>query len=185
RVCRPSTVLTLAVCCDWLTHYSHLRNSSMVLIEVMGGPLTNQTSPVEFPYNLYKRMMNRQVSDLRLLFIRDSMTQIYDLYRYNDMSLAAWDSVKTTDFLESIHRQIRELDECDLLQQLKEPDPAGESQHLIVVLTKVLFLQGGSKDGWEIVRKETKKHLTRLDRLGNLVLAAICVSSEHIHPTFI
>uniref|UniRef100_A0A3Q2FDC7 Uncharacterized protein n=1 Tax=Cyprinodon variegatus TaxID=28743 RepID=A0A3Q2FDC7_CYPVA len=104
-------VLTLAVCCDWLTHYSHLRNSSMVLIEVMGGPLTNQTSPVEFPYNLYKRMMNRQVKS-QLLFIRDSMTQIYDLYRYNDMSLAAWDSVKTTDFLESIHRQIRELDEC-------------------------------------------------------------------------
>ncbi|MEQ2182835.1 hypothetical protein GOODEAATRI_026336, partial [Goodea atripinnis] len=94
------SVLTSALCCDWLNHYSDLRNSSIVLIESM--------------------------ANSKLLFIRECLEQIYGLYRHNDGVLpAAWDSVKTSDFLESINRQIVELDECvSALELHRHHDPS-------------------------------------------------------------
>ncbi|XP_017260009.1 interferon a3-like [Kryptolebias marmoratus] len=131
------SALSSALCCDWFTHYSDLRNSSMTLIEVMGGDFTNEQCPVAFPYNLYKKMEKRNMES-QLLFIRNSLKQIYDLYRYGNLSSTAWDFVKTLDFLESVNRQIKELDSCD-----------------------------SSSACWEIIRKETKRHLDQLDLLGN------------------
>ncbi|XP_047212408.1 interferon a3-like [Girardinichthys multiradiatus] len=146
------SVLTSALCCDWLNHYSDLRNSSIVLIESM--------------------------ANSKLLFIRDCLEQIYDLYRHNDGMLpAAWDSVKTTDFLESINRQIVELDKCVSAMQLhryRDPSWTLNVRHCFKDLkNQTLDRYGGSRDGWELLRRETKPHLIRLDLLGNQFKEAI------------
>uniref|UniRef100_A0A3Q3F7G3 Interferon a3-like n=1 Tax=Kryptolebias marmoratus TaxID=37003 RepID=A0A3Q3F7G3_KRYMA len=156
------SALSSALCCDWFTHYSDLRNSSMTLIEVMGGDFTNEQCPVAFPYNLYKKMEKRNMES-QLLFIRNSLKQIYDLYRYGNLSSTAWDFVKTLDFLESVNRQIKELDSC-VIQILIY---YWLKYSLTEVLTVVLYLQDSSSACWEIIRKETKRHLDQLDLLGN------------------
>ncbi|MEQ2210507.1 hypothetical protein XENOCAPTIV_014590 [Xenoophorus captivus] len=171
------SVLTSALCCDWLNHYSDLRNSSIVLIESMGGPFTDSSSQVTFPYKLYTRMSKKKANS-KLLFIRDCLEQIYGLYRHNDGVLpAAWDSVKTSDFLESINRQIVELDECvSALQLHRHRDPSwtlNVRRCFKDLKNQTLDRYGGSRDGWELLRRETKPHLIRLDLLGNQFKEAI------------
>lgn len=61
--------------------------------------------------------------EVQLLFIRDSMKQIFDLYRYSNVSSASWDPVKTQNFLESINRQIQELNRCVSSRQHSGPNP--------------------------------------------------------------
>ncbi|KAM4534582.1 interferon a3-like [Fundulus diaphanus] len=163
------SVLTSALCCDWLSHHSHLRNTSMVLIKDMGGPFNDsQTSPMRFPYNLYKMTERREVNS-QLLFIRDSLKHIYDLYRYNALP-AAWDAVKTKDFLESINRQIVELDQC-VESGHKEKLNKKLKRYYKQLKNRIQNQNGDSSKGWELLRNETKNHLLRLDMLGNLLQA--------------
>uniref|UniRef100_A0A3Q3A0Y7 Interferon a3-like n=1 Tax=Kryptolebias marmoratus TaxID=37003 RepID=A0A3Q3A0Y7_KRYMA len=152
------SALSSALCCDWFTHYSDLRNSSMTLIEVMGGDFTNEQCPVAFPYNLYKKMEKRNMES-QLLFIRNSLKQIYDLYRYGNLSSTAWDFVKTLDFLESVNRQIKELDSC--------VTNSGMANYFRNLKNVTLQQTDSSSACWEIIRKETKRHLDQLDLLGN------------------
>uniref|UniRef100_A0A3B5MWZ1 Uncharacterized protein n=1 Tax=Xiphophorus couchianus TaxID=32473 RepID=A0A3B5MWZ1_9TELE len=161
----PIYVLTFAHCCDWLSHYNDLRNSTLVLIDSlvstdMGQISTTTTTRLPFRGTLYKKMYGRENSQLR--FIRDSLEQIYNLYRHGDMSAAGWDDGKTTNFLESINRQIVELNECVSALQLE--------LRLTGVLTRVLLLQGG-RDGWEMLRRATEQNLIQLEQLGNRIKA--------------
>uniref|UniRef100_A0A3Q2PE48 Uncharacterized protein n=1 Tax=Fundulus heteroclitus TaxID=8078 RepID=A0A3Q2PE48_FUNHE len=155
------SVLTSALCCDWLSHHSHLRNTSMVLIKEMVKSCSSHLS--------VRLQVNSQ-----LLFIRDSLRHIYDLYRYNALP-ADWDAVKTKDFLESINRQIVELDQC--VTSAAQTQPALKlnkklKRYYKLLKNRIQNQYGNSKDGWELLRNETKNHLLRLDLLGNLLQAA-------------
>ncbi|KAI3359466.1 hypothetical protein L3Q82_013768, partial [Scortum barcoo] len=103
--------LTPVLCCDWLRHYGHISNASLTLIQLMGGQLTKQESPVSFPYKLYTRIRNAEVES-QLVFIRDSLEQISDLYLHNNHSSVTWDTNKMEHFLMSIHRQTDGLKGC-------------------------------------------------------------------------
>ncbi|XP_075310701.1 interferon a3-like [Odontesthes bonariensis] len=156
-------VLTSALCCDWLTEYSDLRNSSVTLVELMGGAFTDQESPspVPFPYKLYAQVEKKGVQS-QLLFIRDSLQQIYLLFSSSSLSSTGWDAVKTTQFLESLHRQVEELSSCVSLHQQT-------NSRLKKYYRRLKNSTGGSAASWELLRRETKDHLDRLDLLGNLV----------------
>uniref|UniRef100_A0A3B5RBV8 Uncharacterized protein n=1 Tax=Xiphophorus maculatus TaxID=8083 RepID=A0A3B5RBV8_XIPMA len=151
------SVLTFAHCCDWLSHYNDLRNSTLVLIDslVSTGSVGQSES-----CSSHLSLCFQENSQLR--FIRDSLEQIYNLYRHGDMSAAGWDDGKTTNFLESINRQIVELHECVSALQLE--------LRLTGVLTRVLLLQGG-RDGWEMLRRATEQNLIQLEQLGNRIKA--------------
>uniref|UniRef100_A0A8C6MK42 Uncharacterized protein n=1 Tax=Nothobranchius furzeri TaxID=105023 RepID=A0A8C6MK42_NOTFU len=140
-------MLTSGLCCNWLTDNSKLRNTTMVLIEVMGGEFTKQDCLVLFPYKMYKRVEKREVES-QLGFIRDSLKEIFHLYRYDNLSSTSWDPVKTMLFLESINRQIYELNSC---------------------VSKYFLLYAF----WELLRKKTKHHLVSLDILGNKLQRSI------------
>uniref|UniRef100_A0A3B3V9L6 Uncharacterized protein n=1 Tax=Poecilia latipinna TaxID=48699 RepID=A0A3B3V9L6_9TELE len=92
------SALTSALCCDWLTHYNDLRNSTLVRV--------SQSESCSSHLSLCFQ------ENFQLRFIRDSLVQIYNLYRRGNTSTAGWDAWKTTDFLESINRQFMELNEC-------------------------------------------------------------------------
>uniref|UniRef100_A0A3Q3GML8 Uncharacterized protein n=1 Tax=Labrus bergylta TaxID=56723 RepID=A0A3Q3GML8_9LABR len=114
KVCRASagglflvlcSVLTPNLCCDWVKRFGHLNGQSLDAIEHMGGPLTEEKGPVLFPNSLYKRIR-------KLVFIRDSLKLISDLYRHDNLTSVTWDVKKLVEFQAIIHRQVEELNTC-------------------------------------------------------------------------
>lgn len=53
-----------------------------------------------------------QVLEIQLLFIRDSLQHISDLYHHGNLSSATWDTNEVDNFLITIIRQKEELDKC-------------------------------------------------------------------------
>ncbi|XP_041828120.1 interferon phi 1 isoform X2 [Melanotaenia boesemani] len=136
----------------------------MVLLQLMGGAFTDQESPVPFPYRLYEKVEKRK-DESKLVFIRDSMKQIYDLYRHGNHSSTTWDPIRTTKFLESVNRQIKELSSCVSIN--KHTTSSQLSRYYKRLKNCTLSRTGGSAASWELLRKETKHHLDMLDLLGN------------------
>ncbi|XP_070408764.1 interferon phi 1 [Nothobranchius furzeri] len=225
-------MLTSGLCCNWLTDNSKLRNTTMVLIEVMvstgvrggihsetvknsfhqlvyrpslrrsnskfdlirilfsllenftweasrkhlnwldveeqqfdkiwkclsvfqGGEFTKQDCLVLFPYKMYKRVEKREVES-QLGFIRDSLKEIFHLYRYDNLSSTSWDPVKTMLFLESINRQIYELNSCI---KLKQQSNKTLTRYYRKLKNTIQSCSDGRSAFWELLRKKTKHHL--------------------------
>ncbi|KAM3597725.1 uncharacterized protein V6R79_008617 [Siganus canaliculatus] len=118
-----SSCLTPALCCDWLRYYGRHSNASMILVNDMGGPLTEQKSPVSFPYNMYRRIRNNTVES-QLLFTRDSLKLILSLYRHDNLSTIDWDPFHREHFLQALHRQMDGLNACRRTSEPQEPPAA-------------------------------------------------------------
>nr|XP_046270595.1 interferon a3-like [Scatophagus argus]XP_046272377.1 interferon a3-like [Scatophagus argus] len=155
------SALTPALCCDWLSHYGHLSNTSLTLIRLMGGQLTQQESPVSFPFKLYERVHKEEVKS-QLAFIRDSLELISGLYRHDNLSSVTWDTDKTDHFLMSIDRQTEELNTC---VPTNRPADSKLRKYYRRLVRSTLCRTGGSPASWELIRKETKEHLQQLDLL--------------------
>ncbi|XP_062422112.1 interferon phi 1 [Pungitius pungitius] len=163
---------TPGLCCNWLQRYGHLSNSSLTLIQTMGGQLTDQESPVAFPYQLYKRIKNNTV-DTQLVFIRDSLKLMAGLYRHDNLSSVTWDTKKMEDFLIIIHRQIDGLNSCvstetHQVSQNRRNRPLCRYYHRLKKNT--LCSTGGSPASWELIRKESKLHLDQLNQLWGFMV---------------
>nr|WCF43306.1 type I interferon h [Lates calcarifer] len=170
-----STVLFLlcaalapALCCDWLTHYSRHSNISRTLILQMGDPLITEESKVSFPYRLYKDIRNTEVES-QLVFIRDSLELILNLYHHDNHSSIAWDTDKMDHFLMSVDRQIDGLNTC--VSMNKRADSRLRKYYRRLE-KRTLYLTGGAPASWELIRKETKLHLDQLELLVASIRAA-------------
>lgn len=123
---------------------------SYCVFMLQGGQLTEQESPVSFPYKLYSsirkaEVINQSVNqssalsatqkagfltwlslslqvESQLVFIRDSLELISDLYLHNNRSSVTWDTDKTEHFLMSIHRQTDGLKGCVSRQTDRQTD---------------------------------------------------------------
>ncbi|XP_070837628.1 interferon a3-like [Chaetodon trifascialis] len=153
--------LTPALCCDWLSHYRRLSNASQTLVLVMGGELTKDRSPVSFPYKLYESMYKAEVES-QLVFIRDSLELISDLYHHDNRSSANWDTDKSEELLMNVHRQTEELSGC-VSTNRRADSKLGKYYRRLKRST--LSRTGGSTASWELIRKATKLHLEQLDLL--------------------
>ncbi|XP_076608558.1 interferon a3-like [Chaetodon auriga] len=171
--------LAPALCCDWLRHYRRLSNASQTLVLVMGGELTKDRSPVSFPYKLYESMYKAEVES-QLVFIRDSLELISDLYHHDNLSSANWDTVKTEDFLMNIHRQTEELNGC--VSTNKRAD-SKLGKYYRRLKRSTLSRTGGSTASWELIRKATKLHLDQLDLLVVFIRASAESSRRRSTPT--
>uniref|UniRef100_A0A3Q1IY77 Uncharacterized protein n=1 Tax=Anabas testudineus TaxID=64144 RepID=A0A3Q1IY77_ANATE len=154
------SVLTPALCCNWLKHYHHHSNNSLTLIRLMGGPLMDVMSPVPFPYKFYKDIRN--TNETQLVFVRDSLKHIFELYHRGNLSSVAWDTNHTHPFLQSIHRQTDELSQC--VSHTQRADRRLRKYYRRLA-KKTLYHTGWSSGSWELIRKETKRHLDHLDLL--------------------
>ncbi|XP_040918155.1 interferon a3-like [Toxotes jaculatrix] len=154
-------VLNPALCCDWLRHYGHYSNISLTLIQLMGGELTEEESPVSFPYRLYRQIRNTEVES-QLVFIRDGLELISGLYLHDNLSSVTWNTEKMTHFLMSLNRQIDGLNTCVSMNSTADNRLSGYYRRL---KTRTLSHTGGSTASWELIRKETKLHLDQLDLL--------------------
>ncbi|KAG7279111.1 hypothetical protein CRUP_004054, partial [Coryphaenoides rupestris] len=100
-----------------------------------GDRMTDQRCPIPFPDAIYRRVRKAKVEE-KLVFIRDSLREVIELYRHGNLSSVSWDQNMTERFLITMDRQAREINSC-----------------------------GGSAASWELIRKESKEHLEMLDFL--------------------
>ncbi|XP_039973841.1 interferon a3-like [Xiphias gladius] len=173
------SVLSPALCCDWLRHYGHHSNISLTLIRLMGGQLTEQESPVSFPYRLYRRIRNTEVES-QLVFIRDSLDQIFNLYHHENLSSIIPNTDKTNRFLMSIDRQREGLNTC---VSTTKPADSKLSKYYRRLVTSTLYRTGGSTVSWELIRKETKMHLDQLELLVASIIDSAAASRRRSTPT--
>ncbi|XP_068581709.1 interferon phi 1 [Cebidichthys violaceus] len=160
--------------CDCVRNYGRLSNTSLTLVQVMGGQLTDQESPVPFPYRFYKRVKKDEVES-QVIFIRDSLELIAGLYRHDNRSSVTWDTDKTESFLMTIDRQTEDLKSCVSTHRRK--NMSGLKRYYRKLEKKTLYRTGGSPESWELIRKETKLHLKHLD----LLAASLRCSTETGH----
>ncbi|XP_059896037.1 interferon phi 1 isoform X2 [Gadus macrocephalus] len=148
----------------------------MSLLDQMGGEMTDQQCPVSFPESFYRHIQKDKM-EAKLEFIGDSLTQIIQLYHGN-LSSVSWDHNKTERFLITVDRQAREINRCVMANKQKvqrtarQADSQEESQthkklaHYYKKLFRVtVHRMGESAESWELIRKESKMHLQRLDLL--------------------
>ncbi|XP_068192397.1 interferon a3-like [Antennarius striatus] len=152
--------LSPALCCDWLRHYRHLSNTTRSLLNVMGGQLTEEACPVYFPNKLYSNIRTAEVES-QLVFIRDSLQLILDLYHHDNLSSSTWDADLTEHFLKSVERQLDGVNTC--VSTHRAPDRGLRRYYR--TLRRTLHRTGSGNASWELIRKETKRHLDQLELL--------------------
>ncbi|XP_076023666.1 interferon phi 1 [Genypterus blacodes] len=164
--------LDVALCCNWLWRYAHINRDTLDLLDQMGGPLTDQESQVTFPSRLYKDI-KKDKAESKLLFIVNSLDLILSLYSHGNLSSVSWDTKKTERFLDNIHRQTYELHSC--LPTKRKPNIKLTRYYRRLrknTVSMCVYHTGGSPASWELIRKETKHHLQRLELLVASMVAA-------------
>ncbi|XP_034721646.1 interferon a3-like [Etheostoma cragini] len=118
-----------------------------------------------FPYKFYSRIRKHTVES-QLIFIRDSLELIEDLYHHNNRSSVAWDTKKTDEFLMTVYRQRDEISHCILTRRR-----TGQwLKNYYKTLKSTLDDMGGSSASWEMIRNVTDDHLYRLNLLVHFML---------------
>uniref|UniRef100_A0A3P9A2B7 Uncharacterized protein n=2 Tax=Esox lucius TaxID=8010 RepID=A0A3P9A2B7_ESOLU len=147
-------------CCDWIRdHYGTLSREYLSLLDEMGGNITKQDVPVFFPESLYRRMEDAQY-EVQVRFLNETIHEIFKLFDEN-MDAVTWEEKKLDDFLILLHRQFQNLKSC--------VSPATKFKRLKRFFKKlnkkVLVEMNYSAQAWELIRKETKYILEKLDLL--------------------
>ncbi|KAK5856885.1 hypothetical protein PBY51_008447 [Eleginops maclovinus] len=155
-----SALLTSALCCDWLSHYSQMSGESLKLIKSMGGPLTDER-PVPFPNKLYSRIRRVPVHS-QLAFVEETLTLMAQLFDNANMSTAGWNQTSTDKFLMTIERQRDDISSCI---PSKTSAVAGLQRYFRRLEKVTLLHTGASRGAWEQVRRESWAHLVQLDVL--------------------
>ncbi|KAJ7992165.1 hypothetical protein DPEC_G00275700 [Dallia pectoralis] len=146
--------------CEWIRHqFGTLSGLYLTQLDEMGGNITQQEVPVVFPEFLYERTNDTQYVD-QVRFLNETIHEITELFDEN-MDAVTWDKKKLGDFLILLHRQFTNLKSCVL--PARRPDKT--LKHYFKELKKVLRKMNYSAQAWELIRKETKYHLQKLDLL--------------------
>ncbi|KAJ7992164.1 hypothetical protein DPEC_G00275690 [Dallia pectoralis] len=126
----------------------------------LGGNITKEDVPVFFPESLYRRMDDAQYED-QVIFLNETIHEITKLFDKN-MEAVTWNEKKLDDFCNLLHRQFRNLSSC--VSPIRKADRRLK-RHFRKLNSKVLKKMNYSAQAWELIRKETKYHLQKLDLL--------------------
>ncbi|XP_071029419.1 interferon a3-like [Oncorhynchus clarkii lewisi] len=149
-------------CCDWIRHhYGHLSAECLSLLDQMGGDITKQNAPVPFPTSLYRHIDDAEFED-KVIFLKETIYQITKLFDGN-MKSVTWDKKNLDDFLNILERQLENLNSC--VSPAMKPERRLK-RYFKKLNSKVLRKMNYSAQAWELIRKEMKRHLQRLDILA-------------------
>uniref|UniRef100_A0A6Q2WTR6 Uncharacterized protein n=1 Tax=Esox lucius TaxID=8010 RepID=A0A6Q2WTR6_ESOLU len=159
-LCSTVCAKSVCLCCDWIQdHYGTLSGKYHSLLDEMGGNITEQEVPVDFPESLYRLMEDAQY-EVQVRFLNETIHEIFKLFDEN-MDAVTWEEKKLDDFLILLHRQFQNLKSC--------VSPATKFKRLErffkTLNKKVLVEMNYSAQAWELIRKETKYVLEKLDLL--------------------
>ncbi|XP_064843496.1 interferon a3-like [Oncorhynchus masou masou] len=144
-------------CCDWIRHhYGLLSEEYLSLLDQMGGDITEQEAPVFFPESLY--IDDAKFED-KVRFRNETIYQITKMFDGN-MKAVTWDKKKLDDFLNILEGQFENLKSC--VSPAKKPERRLK-RYFKKLNRKVLRKMNYSAQAWELIRKETKHNLQRLD----------------------
>uniref|UniRef100_A0A4W5N8F0 Uncharacterized protein n=1 Tax=Hucho hucho TaxID=62062 RepID=A0A4W5N8F0_9TELE len=115
-------------------------------------------APVFFPDLLYRRIELAEFED-KVRFRNETIYQITKLFDGN-MKAVTWDKKKLDDFLNILERQFENLKSC--VSPAKKPERRLK-RYFKKLNRKVLRKMLSFAQAWELIRKETKQHLQRLD----------------------
>ncbi|XP_023998657.1 interferon a3-like, partial [Salvelinus sp. IW2-2015] len=98
----------------------------------------------------------------KVRFLKETIYQITKLFDGN-MKAVTWDKKNLDDFLNILERQLENLNSC--VSPAMKPERRLK-RYFKKLNKKVLRKMNYSAQAWELIRKETKRHLQRLDILA-------------------
>ncbi|KAJ8345463.1 hypothetical protein SKAU_G00296560 [Synaphobranchus kaupii] len=125
------------------------------------GDITDATVPVPFPKTLYRNIHKSQVDD-KVKFLHESIDQIIELFDGN-LDTVTWNRLKLEHFLTALDRQSRELQKCVSSASKYE---RRLNRYFRKLKKNVLKQRKYDSHSWELIRKEVRRHLQRLDLIS-------------------
>ncbi|XP_061081160.1 interferon a3-like [Conger conger] len=148
--------------CDWIQRgFRRVGGESLSLLSEMGGDITDDMVPVPFPKNLYRSIQNAEMDD-KVKFLHESIDQIMELFDGN-LDAVTWNKLKVEHFLTLLDRQSRELQKCVSSASKYE---RRLNQYFRKLKRNVLKQRKYDTHSWELIRKEVRRHLQRLDLIS-------------------
>ncbi|XP_076007876.1 interferon phi 4 [Genypterus blacodes] len=154
--------------CRWLQHkFREHSVKSITLLETMANSTntnTTQDADVPFPDELYPHPSEASVED-KLWFIVQLLDKVSELLSVDQSSDTIWPWQKSTvdDFLVVMHGQTRGLSPCVDSSKKKNK----KLHHYFKKLTShILEKMSYSAEAWELIRKELRIHLLRVELLA-------------------
>ncbi|XP_031681822.1 interferon a3-like [Oncorhynchus kisutch] len=141
-------------CCDWIRHhYGHLNAEFLSLLDLI---VSYQHTPILFIIFFLHVHVEFEV---KVRFLNETIYQITKLFDGNhNIKGGTRDKKNLDDFLNILERQFENLNFC--VSPAKKPE-----RRLKHYFKKLIFFFNYSPQSWELIRKETKRHLQRLDMI--------------------
>ncbi|XP_041672194.1 interferon a3-like [Cheilinus undulatus] len=157
--------------CRWMDHkFTQFSENYLNLVDTMAHNSTNssQDAGVAFPRELYSQVSKAAAED-KVSFTVQVLNEVETLFNKNH-SLASWEEKTADDFIGVVNQQAEGLHSCIRSHSHKKHK---KKLHMSFKrLSHVLDTMGHGAESWELIRKEVKAHLQRVDSLISSVLNA-------------
>ncbi|XP_034564296.1 interferon phi 4 isoform X1 [Notolabrus celidotus] len=159
--------------CRWMDHkFRQFSKDSFDLLDTMANNSTNITEDAEarhtvaLPHELYSQASKAAAED-KVIFTVQILDETMTLFSKNH-SAASWEEKTVDNFLGVVSRQADGLRSCIRSHGHKKHN---KKLHMSFKrLTHVLQQKGHGAEVWELIRKEIKSRLMRVDQLISSLL---------------
>nr|AGL21770.1 interferon [Epinephelus coioides] len=146
--------------CRWVDHkFRQHSEASLALLDTMANEDAEVDNTVSFPNHLYSQASKASAED-KVAFTVQILEEMVALLE-GGYSSASWEENTEENFLSVVSRQAVGLRSCTVHHK--------ESKKLHMYFKRlsshVLEQMGHSAEAWELIRREMKSHLKRVDQL--------------------
>nr|AGJ98284.1 interferon 2 [Epinephelus coioides] len=146
--------------CRWVDHkFRQHSEESLALLDTMANENAEVDNTVSFPNHLYSQASKASAED-KVAFTVQILEEMVALLE-GGYSSASWEENTEENFLSVVSRQAVGLRSCTVHHK--------ESKKLHMYFKRlsrhVLMRMGHSAEAWELIRREMKSHLKRVDQL--------------------
>ncbi|KAF7203994.1 interferon a3-like [Nothobranchius furzeri] len=157
--------------CRWMDQkFSQFSGTSLDLLDMMANNSTNSTEAEEntvgFPHYLYHQASKASAED-KVAFMVQILEEVLSLFE-EDHSSSSWEETTEENFLSVINQQAEELHSC-IGGQGHTKMNVKLQKYFKRLSDEILKKMGHSAEAWELIRKEIKAHLIKVDNLPSLL----------------
>ncbi|KAL2078648.1 hypothetical protein ACEWY4_026333 [Coilia grayii] len=157
-------VLHLTQGCPWMQHkFQQYSKKYLILLEEMGGKVTEDSVGVHFPDELYKLAKKSEPERLSW-FVAQVLEEVSELLD-GDLEDADWDEKKVKDFMSTLDTQLDGTLSC-----VGSKTRRNKRLHLYFkkLRNETLGKMEDKTQAWELIRKEVYNHLRRVNHLASI-----------------
>ncbi|XP_038152803.1 interferon a3-like [Cyprinodon tularosa] len=163
--------------CRWMDQkFRQHSQNSLDLLDGMVNNSTNSTqdeeqSAVAFPHHLYSHV-SKASAEGKLAFTVHILREISALFE-DDYSSSSWQETTVENFLNVVNKQADELQSCIKGHaHMKKKHNTKLHIYFQRLSHDILKKMGHSAEAWELIRREIKVHLMKVDHLVSTVLSS-------------